>query len=153
VFGEKKQKDSTSGFRINTIKGREIIGCRSFPTVQVDVWVDNRLIGRADVHAGRSTGSHEAHELRDREDCRCRGLSVQPKPVEGAGNPFEFPRCHDADGPAKGQIPNSSWLHWNFSEWLLNRGPQNSGTWINTFFKRYYTDFEEQHVAGRLTEK
>ena len=61
---------------ISAIRGREIIDCRGFPTVQVDVWVDERLMGRADVPAGRSTGSHEAHELRDGDLDRYKGQGV-----------------------------------------------------------------------------
>lgn len=66
-----------SSVHISAIKGRQIIDCRSFPTVQVDVWCGDRLMGRADVPAGRSTGSHEAHELRDGDLHRYRGLGVQ----------------------------------------------------------------------------
>ena len=51
--------------RITGLKAREVIDCRGTPTVEVDVWVDNVLWGRADVPSGRSTGSHEACELRD----------------------------------------------------------------------------------------
>ena len=52
-------------FSISDIKAREVIDCRGFPTVEVDVWVDGDLCGRADVPAGRSTGKREAAELRD----------------------------------------------------------------------------------------
>ena len=51
--------------KITQIKAREIIDCRGFPTVEVDVWVEGELAGRADVPAGRSTGKREAVELRD----------------------------------------------------------------------------------------
>jgi enolase len=51
--------------RVSDIKAREIIDCRGFPTVEVDVWVDGEFSGRADVPAGRSTGKREAVELRD----------------------------------------------------------------------------------------
>jgi enolase len=51
--------------KISDIKSREIIDCRGFPTVEVDVWVNGELCGRADVPAGRSTGKREAVELRD----------------------------------------------------------------------------------------
>lgn len=54
-----------TNFRISKITAREIIDCRGWPTVQADVWVDGELKGRADVPSGRSTGAHEAHELRD----------------------------------------------------------------------------------------
>jgi enolase len=62
--------------RISKIAAREIIDCRGWPTVQADVWVDGKLMGRADVPAGRSTGTHEAHELRDEDPGRYRGLGV-----------------------------------------------------------------------------
>ena len=68
-------------FRISKISAREIIDCRGWPTVQADVWIEGELMGRADVPAGRSTGSHEAHELRDGDERRYRGLGVQ-KAVE-----------------------------------------------------------------------
>jgi len=51
--------------KISAIKAREIIDCRGFPTVEVEVWVDQVMAGRADVPAGRSTGKREAVELRD----------------------------------------------------------------------------------------
>jgi enolase len=52
-------------FKISDIRAREIIDCRGFPTVEVDVWIDGNLCGRADVPAGRSTGKREAVEIRD----------------------------------------------------------------------------------------
>ncbi|GAH20635.1 unnamed protein product, partial [marine sediment metagenome] len=52
-------------FEITAVKGREIIDCRGYPTVQVDIWVDNAVLGRANVACGRSKGTHEAFELRD----------------------------------------------------------------------------------------
>jgi enolase len=50
---------------ISEVIAREIIDCRGFPTVEVDVYVNGQLAGRAPVPAGRSTGRHEAVELRD----------------------------------------------------------------------------------------
>ena len=52
-------------FEITAVSGREIIDCRGYPTVQVDVWVKNIVLGRANVPCGRSKGRHEALELRD----------------------------------------------------------------------------------------
>ncbi len=62
-------------FKITDIRARGIIDGRGTPTVEVDIWVDNFLRGRADVPSGRSTGSHEVFEIRDREK-RYAGLSV-----------------------------------------------------------------------------
>ncbi len=53
------------GRKITRVFAREIIDCRGFPTVEVDVWVDGEIAGRAPVPVGRSTGSREAIELRD----------------------------------------------------------------------------------------
>jgi len=62
--------------RISKVIAREIIDCRGWPTIQADVWVNGELKGRADVPAGRSTGTHEAHELRDGDQRRYKGLGV-----------------------------------------------------------------------------
>jgi len=51
--------------KITGVRAREVLDCRGLPTVQVDVWVDDRFAGRADVPAGRSTGKYEAREIRD----------------------------------------------------------------------------------------
>lgn len=61
---------------ITKLCAREIIDCRGWPTLQADVWVDDRLMGRADVPSGRSTGSHEAHVLLDGDEDRYRGFGV-----------------------------------------------------------------------------
>ncbi len=50
---------------ITKLFAREIIDCRGFPTVEVDLWVDGEFASRADVPVGRSTGSREAIEVRD----------------------------------------------------------------------------------------
>jgi len=63
-------------FEITDVRAREIIDCRGYPTVQTDVWVNNTFLGRANVPAGRSTGTHEAFELRDKEE-RYAGFGVQ----------------------------------------------------------------------------
>lgn len=51
--------------KISEVVAREVIDCRGFPTLEVDVLVDSSLAGRAEVPAGKSTGKHEAVELRD----------------------------------------------------------------------------------------
>ncbi len=50
---------------ISDVRAREVIDCRGFPTIEVDIWVDGELAGRAIAPAGRSTGKREAVELRD----------------------------------------------------------------------------------------
>lgn len=66
-----------SSSTITDIKAREIIDCRGWPTVQVDIYVNNKLAGRADVPAGRSTGIHEAFVLLDGDKNRYRGLGMR----------------------------------------------------------------------------
>jgi enolase len=49
------------------IQARQILDSRGNPTVEVDVITDAGILGRASVPSGASTGSHEAHELRDKD--------------------------------------------------------------------------------------
>ena len=62
--------------RIKTIKGREILDSRGNPTIEVDVTLENGVIGRASVPSGASTGENEALELRDRDRTRFGGKGV-----------------------------------------------------------------------------
>ena len=62
-------------FEIKEIKAREVLDCRGNPTVEVDVVTKEGVLGRADVPSGRSTGKHEALELRDGGD-RAHGKGV-----------------------------------------------------------------------------
>ena len=50
------------------IHARQIFDSRGNPTVEVDVYTENGMIGRAAVPSGASTGEHEAVELRDGGD-------------------------------------------------------------------------------------
>lgn len=54
--------------KIAHIKARQLLDSRGNPTVEADVFLEDGSMGRAMVPSGASTGSHEAHELRDRED-------------------------------------------------------------------------------------
>ena len=56
--------------RIEKITGREILDSRGNPTVEVDVWLESGVMGRASVPSGASTGEHEALELRDDDQNR-----------------------------------------------------------------------------------
>ena len=51
--------------KIKDVKAREILDSRGNPTVEVDVILENGIIGRACVPSGASTGEREALELRD----------------------------------------------------------------------------------------
>jgi len=52
---------------ITKIHAREILDSRGNPTVEVEVTIDDCIIGRASVPSGASTGKFEAVELRDGE--------------------------------------------------------------------------------------
>jgi len=71
--------------KITQIKAREILDSRGFPTVEVDVTLDNKIMGRAAVPSGASTGVHEALELRDGEAKRFVGKGVS-KAVANVNN-------------------------------------------------------------------
>jgi len=62
--------------KIKDIKGREILDSRGNPTVEVDVILDNGIVGRAAVPSGASTGEREALELRDQDKSRFLGKGV-----------------------------------------------------------------------------
>jgi len=51
--------------QITNIYARQILDSRGNPTVEVEVYTDSGIIGRAAVPSGASTGVHEAVELRD----------------------------------------------------------------------------------------
>lgn len=62
--------------KIKNIIGREILDSRGNPTVEVDVVLENGIVGRASVPSGASTGSKEALELRDGNSNRYMGKGV-----------------------------------------------------------------------------
>ena len=61
--------------KIKDIKAREILDSRGNPTVEVDVILENGILGRASVPSGASTGEREMLELRDKDN-RYNGLGV-----------------------------------------------------------------------------
>src|SRR3954454_4491692 len=62
--------------QISAVKGREILDSRGNPTVEVDVTLDGKVMGRAAVPSGASTGVREALELRDGDKKRYLGKGV-----------------------------------------------------------------------------
>ncbi len=59
--------------KIKDVIGREILDSRGNPTVEVDVYLENGIMGRAAVPSGASTGEREALELRDQDKTRYLG--------------------------------------------------------------------------------
>ncbi len=62
--------------KIEKIVAREILDSRGNPTVEVDVVLENGVMGRAAVPSGASTGENEALELRDGDKGRYLGKGV-----------------------------------------------------------------------------
>lgn len=58
------------------IVAREILDSRGNPTLEVDVFLDEGMMGRAAVPSGASTGQFEAVELRDGDKSRYSGKGV-----------------------------------------------------------------------------
>ena len=70
---------------IELVHAREILDSRGNPTVEVEVTLDNGVMGRAAVPSGASTGENEALELRDGDKGRYLGKGVL-KAVENVNN-------------------------------------------------------------------
>jgi enolase len=62
---------------IAKVHGREILDSRGNPTVEVEVTLENGVMGRAMVPSGASTGEREALELRDGDKARYLGKGVR----------------------------------------------------------------------------
>ena len=62
--------------KVKDIKGRQILDSRGNPTVEVDVLLENGILGRAAVPSGASTGENEACELRDGDKGKYLGKGV-----------------------------------------------------------------------------
>lgn len=51
---------------IKSTKARQVFDSRGFPTVEAEILLSDGSLGQSIVPSGASTGSYEAHELRDR---------------------------------------------------------------------------------------
>ena len=71
--------------KIEKIHAREILDSRGNPTVEVEVTLENGVMGRASVPSGASTGENEALELRDGDKNRFGGKGVT-KAVDNVNN-------------------------------------------------------------------
>ena len=73
--------------KIKNIKGRQVFDSRGNPTVEAEVFSENGNSTTAIVPSGASTGTHEAFELRDKENKNYLGKSVF-KAVENINGPI-----------------------------------------------------------------
>ena len=74
---------------IMDIHAREILDSRGTPTVEADVVLESGARGRAAAPSGASTGTHEAHELRDGDAARFFGKGVQKAVANVNGEIFD----------------------------------------------------------------
>ena len=61
---------------ISGLDARMVLDSRGNPTIEVDCYVDERLMGRAMVPSGASTGQHESLEMRDNDPKKWLGKGV-----------------------------------------------------------------------------
>jgi len=73
--------------KIKSIKGRQVFDSRGNPTVEAEVFSDDGHHALAIVPSGASTGTHEAFELRDKENKNYLGKSVF-KTVQNINGPI-----------------------------------------------------------------
>ena len=71
--------------KIQNVHAREILDSRGNPTVEVEVTLENGVMGRASVPSGASTGENEALELRDGDKKRYGGKGTL-KAVDNVNN-------------------------------------------------------------------
>ncbi len=86
---------------ITDIHAREILDSRGFPTVEVEVILEDGAEGRAAVPSGASTGAHEAVELRDGDKKRYGGKGVLKAVAAVNGEIFDTIGGLDAEEQTK----------------------------------------------------
>ena len=62
--------------RIKSVKGRQVFDSRGNPTVEAEIFLENGISANAISPSGASTGAFEAHELRDQNNNKFLGKSV-----------------------------------------------------------------------------
>ncbi|HSK69812.1 MAG TPA: phosphopyruvate hydratase [Candidatus Limnocylindria bacterium] len=66
----------SQGLKIQSVRGRQILDSRGFPTTEAVVTLENGVAGTAAAPSGASTGLFEAHELRDGNKAQFAGKGV-----------------------------------------------------------------------------
>ena len=73
--------------KIIKVQARQVFDSRGNPTVEVEIYSDKDISASAIVPSGASTGTHEAYELRDKENKDYLGKSVF-KAIENINGPI-----------------------------------------------------------------
>jgi len=105
--------------KISKVQAREILDSRGNPTVEVDVYLEGGVLGRAAVPSGASTGEHEAVELRDGDKGRYLGKGVL-KAVANV-NQIISPKVIGMDAEKQSEI-DSMMIHLDGTENKSNLG-------------------------------
>ncbi|MEU4340832.1 phosphopyruvate hydratase [Nocardia sp. NPDC023852] len=80
---------------ISSVRGRQVLDSRGRPTVEVELVLNDGVVARASVPSGASTGTHEAHELRDGDEAFFNGLGVLSAVAHVNGEIAAALRGHD----------------------------------------------------------
>ena len=102
--------------KIKNVKGRQVFDSRGNPTVEAEVLLDSGISATAISPSGASTGAFEAHELRDKDNNKFLGKSVNIA-VENINNKI-FPKL-------KGLNPDDqlySWWDYRMAGYRRNLG-------------------------------
>ena len=62
--------------KIKHVHARQVMDCKFRPVIEVDVELENGIVGRGAAPTGSSVGSYEAVVLRDNDPSKFCGLSV-----------------------------------------------------------------------------
>ena len=62
--------------KIKSVKGRQVFDSRGNPTVEAEIFLDDGSSATSISPSGASTGAFEAHELRDNDQNKFLGKSV-----------------------------------------------------------------------------
>ena len=90
--------------KIINVKGRQVFDSRGNPTVEAEVFLDNGISATAISPSGASTGTFEAHELRDHDKNKFLGKSVF-KAVKNINN-IIFPKLKDLNSNDQSNLDN-----------------------------------------------
>ena len=90
--------------KIKSVKGRQVFDSRGNPTVEAEVFLDNGVSATAICPSGASTGAFEAHELRDQDNNKFLGKSVNTA-VENINNKIS-PELKDVNSDDQSTLDN-----------------------------------------------
>ena len=90
--------------KIKSVKGRQVFDSRGNPTVEAEVFLDNGVSAIAICPSGASTGAFEAHELRDQDNNKFLGKSVNTA-VENINNKIS-PELKDVNSDDQSNLDN-----------------------------------------------